>query len=76
MIPRDYQKAAVTAARDKLATYERLRDHMLAGQPEQDYLRTAQRIGPYLTLLRGIAFERENLRWSQRVIATLRGRQT
>lgn len=67
-------EAKRTAARQKLATYQRLRDLLLAGQSEADFLRTSERVGPYLTLLRGISFEQENLRWSQRVIAALRDR--
>lgn len=67
-------EAKRASAQRKLARYERLRDHLLAGQTETDYLRTSARVGPYLTLLRGIAFEKENLRWSRQVITTLRNR--
>src|SRR5690606_40060981 len=31
-------------------------------------------VGPYLTLLGGIGFEEENLRWCERVLAVLAGR--
>jgi hypothetical protein len=57
-------------ARAKLALYDGLRDRLLAGQAEDDYLQGAERIGPYLTLTRGIAFEQENVAWAE---ATLRG---
>ena len=50
-------------AEEKLARYRRRRERMLAGRTEQDYLDQAKRIGPYLTLARGIAFEQENVRW-------------
>lgn len=50
-------------AETKLKRYERLRDRLLEGKPEAEFLATATRIGPYLTLARGIAFEHENIRW-------------
>jgi hypothetical protein len=28
-------------------------------------------VGPYLTLLRGIQFEKENVRWAKRVLGVL-----
>lgn len=58
---RDRQHAAET----KLKRYERLRDRLLAGQAEAEFLATAERAGPYLTLARGIAFEQENIRWCE-----------
>ncbi|MGY1875398.1 PadR family transcriptional regulator [Nocardia gipuzkoensis] len=51
-------------SKTKLARYERLRSRLLDGRSEQAYLAEAERIGPYLTLLRGISFEQENIRWS------------
>ncbi|MBY8888980.1 PadR family transcriptional regulator [Streptomyces sp. PTM05] len=50
-------------AEAKLSRYERLRSRMLAGRTEDEYVAEAERIGPYLTLLRGTAFERETLTW-------------
>ncbi|MFM9445570.1 PadR family transcriptional regulator [Streptomyces acidiscabies] len=47
----------------KLARYERLRLRLLDGRSEEAYFAEAERVGPYLTLLRGMAFERENLQW-------------
>ncbi|MCU1640307.1 MAG: putative transcriptional regulator [Nocardia sp.] len=58
----------------KLARYERLRLRLLAGRSEQAYLSEAERIGPYLTLLRGIAFEQENLRWAQFALTVIETR--
>ncbi|BDT90960.1 MULTISPECIES: PadR family transcriptional regulator [Nocardia] len=49
----------------KLARYERLRSRLLDGRSEQAYLAEAERVGPYLTLLRGISFEQENIRWAE-----------
>ncbi|MFF7853382.1 helix-turn-helix transcriptional regulator [Streptomyces sp. NPDC007904] len=61
-------------ARGKLARYARVRERLLDGRTEERYLREADRVGPYLTLLGGIAFEEENLRWCERVLAVLRQR--
>jgi DNA-binding PadR family transcriptional regulator len=68
-------RAAVTArleqARGKLALYERLRDDLLQGRDEDEYLRDAHRIGPYLTLLAGRGYEELNIRLSNEVLAIL-----
>ncbi|MEU5408617.1 PadR family transcriptional regulator [Nocardia asteroides] len=74
--------AAITAvlterigwSQGKLARYERLRSRMLGGTSEQAYLGEAEHIGPYLTLLRGIAFEQENIRWAEFALGVLRRR--
>lgn len=58
-------------ARGKLALYDRLRDRMLDGLSEDEYLSSSDRIGPYLTLMRGRSFEQENIRWGETVLATL-----
>ncbi|WP_181723047.1 MULTISPECIES: PadR family transcriptional regulator [Nocardia] len=55
----------------KLARYERLRTRLLDGRSEQAYLAEAERIGPYLTLLRGISFEQENIRWAEFALAVI-----
>ncbi|MEI2774630.1 MAG: PadR family transcriptional regulator [Tetrasphaera sp.] len=66
-------RSAVLAKRDasqaKLARYERRRATMLGGRDEAAYLTAGQRIGPYLTLARGIAFEEENIRWCDWVLS-------
>jgi DNA-binding PadR family transcriptional regulator len=58
-------------ARGKLALYDRLRKRLLAGRSEAEYLRAADRIGPYLTLIGGRMFEQQNLRWGKAVLAIL-----
>lgn len=58
-------------AQAKVARYERLRARLLDGRFEEEYLETAERVGPYLTLMRGLSFERENLRWCERALAVL-----
>ncbi|MBF6214721.1 PadR family transcriptional regulator [Nocardia puris] len=62
-------------ARAKLARYERRRTRLLAGRSEQAYLTESDRIGPYLTLLRGIAFEQENIRWAEFALGVIRRRR-
>jgi DNA-binding PadR family transcriptional regulator len=61
-------------AQAKLERYERLQERLLDGQPEDEHLARSPRVGPYLTLLRGIAFERENVEWADRCLAVLAGR--
>ncbi|MFD5160684.1 PadR family transcriptional regulator [Streptomyces hawaiiensis] len=61
-------------ARGKLARYRRVRERLLAGGSEEEYLREAERVGPYLTLMGGIGFEEENVRWCERVLTVLKQR--
>lgn len=61
-------------ARGKLARYQRLRERLLDGRSEDAYLREAARVGAYLTLMRGIAFEEENLRWCEWTLGVLTSR--
>ncbi|CAM2975524.1 PadR family transcriptional regulator [Skermania piniformis] len=51
------------AAEAKLERYERRRERILDGRSEAEFLATADRIGPYLALARGMFFETENIRW-------------
>ncbi|WP_328429717.1 PadR family transcriptional regulator [Streptomyces sp. NBC_00443] len=64
----------MTWSRGKLDRYERVRDRLLDGRTEDEYLSESDRIGPYLTLLAGISFEQEILRWCERVLTVLRHR--
>lgn len=59
------------AAEAKLKRYERLRERLLAGRSESDFLANSAQIGPYLTLVRGIAFERENVDWCELALGAL-----
>jgi hypothetical protein len=47
---------------------------LLDGRGEEEYLAQTERVGPYLTLLRGISFEEENIRWAERALAILEHR--
>lgn len=58
-------------ARVKLALWDGLRGRLLAGATEAEYVATADRVGPYLTLMRGLAFEHETLAWGQRALEIL-----
>jgi DNA-binding PadR family transcriptional regulator len=61
-------------SRGKLALYDRLRDDLLEGRDEDEYLREAERVGPYLTLMAGRTYEQQNIGWSQAVLAILEQR--
>lgn len=61
-------------ARAKLARYERIRERLLAGRSEEEYLAETDHVGPFLTLLRGRYFEEENLRWGREVLSILDAR--
>lgn len=62
-------------AEAKVQRYERIRQRLLDGRGEEAYLSAAERVGPYLTLLRGICFEEENIRWADRALAIIEQRQ-
>jgi DNA-binding PadR family transcriptional regulator len=61
-------------AEAKIARYERLKAKLLDGRTEEEFLTTAERVGPYLTLLRGLSFERDNVRWCARCLSVLERR--
>lgn len=63
-------------AQAKTARYERLRARLLDGRSEEEFLAAADRVGPYLTLMRGMSFEEENIRWADRALAVLEQRST
>ncbi|HEX5256440.1 MAG TPA: PadR family transcriptional regulator [Mycobacterium sp.] len=58
----------------KVQRYERLRTRMLDGRSEDEYLVKSERVGPYLTLMRGISFEEENIRWAERALSIVERR--
>jgi DNA-binding PadR family transcriptional regulator len=59
----DTLRHRAAAADERSRLYEELLDHMLNGRDETSYLTDADRIGPYLTCKRGLAFEHENREW-------------
>ena len=58
----------------KLARYERLRERLLDGRTEDEHFAKAERIGPYLTLLGGLALERANVQWGGTALKRLEQR--
>jgi hypothetical protein len=54
-----------------LDLYDRLRDDLLEGRAEEEYLQDAERIGPYLTLMGGRLYEQQNIRWCEAVLGIL-----
>jgi DNA-binding PadR family transcriptional regulator len=71
---RDLISEQLRWATAKLARYERLRERLLHGRTEDEYLAESQRVGPYLTLLRGISFEQENIRWGEHALSVINQR--
>jgi DNA-binding PadR family transcriptional regulator len=71
---RDFVAERLQWATAKLQRYERFRTRLLDGRAEDEYLAQTNRVGPYLTLLRGIAFEQENIRWAERALTIIERR--
>ncbi|MBM2623518.1 PadR family transcriptional regulator [Actinoplanes sp. LDG1-06] len=68
-------RAREARSREKLARYDQLRDRLLEGRSEEDYLRDSDEVGPYLTLMAGRMYEQLNIDWTATVIATITHRQ-
>ena len=68
---RDAVAQQIHWATDKLTALERLRIRMLGDRSEEQYLADTQSLGPYLTLLRGIAFEHENIHWAEHALTLI-----
>ncbi|MFD7017772.1 PadR family transcriptional regulator [Streptomyces sp. NPDC059928] len=64
------------AAEAKTALLGDLLRRLRGETDEEEYLRHGERIGPYLTCLRGLAFEQEHRDWCLRIAAVLRERQS
>jgi DNA-binding PadR family transcriptional regulator len=67
-------RAAMAAA--KIDIFERFLRRLRGDLDEDAFLSTADRVGPYLTCLRGLRFEQETAEWCARTAAALRSRQT
>ncbi|AEF40816.1 PadR family transcriptional regulator [Hoyosella subflava] len=61
-------------ARGKIALFEKLLRQLRGDLDEQTYLEQSPRVGPYLTGLRGRAFEEDTLRWCSHAAEVLRAR--
>ncbi|GAA2786836.1 PadR family transcriptional regulator [Saccharopolyspora taberi] len=66
------ERAAIAEA--KIDLFDGLLRRMRGDADEAEFLARGRRIGPYLTCLRGRAFERENRDWCTRTAAVLRAR--
>ncbi|MEU8678835.1 PadR family transcriptional regulator [Streptomyces sp. NPDC048560] len=66
------ERAATAAAKTEILADLLIRLRGPVG--EEEFLRDGERIGPYLTCLRGLAFERDNRDWCLRTADVLRGR--
>jgi DNA-binding PadR family transcriptional regulator len=66
--------ASVAPHAEKLASYEAVAKFLLGAQSESEYLRTTRRVGPYLTLKRGMMYERENIAWAEWAMAAMAAR--
>ncbi|MGW0593916.1 PadR family transcriptional regulator [Streptosporangium sp. NPDC002607] len=64
-----------TFAEAKIALFDALLRKIRGDRSEEDFLRYGERIGPYLTCLRGLDFERGNRDWCERAVAILRERR-
>ncbi|MGW1597173.1 PadR family transcriptional regulator [Streptomyces sp. NPDC002343] len=73
LIARLSERAAF--ARAKVDLFGKLLRGMRGDRTEEEFLRHGDRVGPYLTCLRGLAFEQGNRDWCERTITVLRERQ-
>ncbi|MEV6008358.1 PadR family transcriptional regulator [Streptomyces sp. NPDC051976] len=62
-------------ARSRIELFGKLLRAMRGDRTEEDFLRHGARVGPYLTCLRGLAFEQGNRDWCARAVTVLRARQ-
>ncbi|MFF9865880.1 PadR family transcriptional regulator [Streptomyces sp. NPDC013953] len=62
-------------ARAKAELFGSLLRTLRGDRSEEEFLREGERIGPYLTCLRGLAFEQGNQDWCERSAAVLRERR-
>ncbi|MFI0741065.1 PadR family transcriptional regulator [Streptomyces sp. NPDC021100] len=62
-------------AQAKIDLFGRLLGGMRGDRTEEEFLRHGDRVGPYLTCLRGLAFEQGNRDWCERTITVLRQRR-
>ncbi|GAU71070.1 putative PadR family transcriptional regulator [Streptomyces sp. NBRC 110611] len=67
------ERAAFAHAKAEL--FGKLLHTMRGARTEEEFLRHGERIGPYLTCLRGLAFEESNRDWCERTVTVLRERQ-
>jgi DNA-binding PadR family transcriptional regulator len=59
---------------EKLNGYEMIRDQMLRGRSEAEFVRGTRRFGPYLALKSGLLYESSSIEWTRWAIDALRAR--
>ncbi|MET9800142.1 PadR family transcriptional regulator [Streptomyces sp. NPDC006368] len=64
-----------SAAEARIELFSNLLRRTRGDVDEEEFLRRGERIGPYLTCLRGLAFERDHRTWCLRTAAVLRERR-
>ena len=64
-------EAHIESSTRRLATYEQRLTEILGTRSDEEFLATGHRVGPYLTLQRGISFERENIAWGRLALGVL-----
>ncbi|MEY9964930.1 DNA-binding PadR family transcriptional regulator [Streptacidiphilus sp. MAP12-16] len=62
-------------AQAKIDLFGQLLRRMRGDRTEEEFLRDGEHVGPYLTCLRGLAFEEGNRDWCERTVTVLRDRQ-
>lgn len=65
---REELSSQLVASLAKLEGFEAIEARMLRGRTHDEHLVAARRVGPYLTLRRGIAHEREYVTWLREVL--------
>jgi DNA-binding PadR family transcriptional regulator len=70
----DQLEERASAAEAKIQLFSELLRRMRGEMGEREFLRRGERIGPYLTCLRGLAFEEGHRDWCRRVAEVLRER--
>ncbi|MFE3882817.1 PadR family transcriptional regulator [Streptomyces lydicus] len=66
------ERARVAAAKAEI--FDQLLTRLRGGRDEAEFLAVGDRIGPYLTCLRGLGFEGETQAWCERIAGVLRER--
>ncbi|BCJ39358.1 PadR family transcriptional regulator [Actinoplanes ianthinogenes] len=61
----------IEQSEQRVAAYERSLAEILGSRSPEEFLATGHRIGPYLTLQRGISFERDNITWGRAALEIL-----
>lgn len=64
-------EARIASSVRRLSGYQQRLAEILGDRTDEEFLATGNRIGPYLTLQRGIIFERENITWGRLALTVL-----